>query len=522
MKQLFFILFVLLPIPSFADYWNGTSSDKSWYDSSKDEFYINTASELKGLSDLVLEKNTFEGKTIHLMTDINLNFQQWQPIGVNHWIPFKGTFNGHNHKISNVLITVKNDNSINYRRGSDGLFGEISNALIMNLECDVHINLQEDATGSLGQNTGGLVGNCTSSAIENITISTIMTIGTDYSAQRAFLGGVVGYSSSSEIKNVLATGSISMNTGSMISIADASYIGGIAGFANSICQADSRVNISTGSYISYNERMIIGGIAGSCSNIQNVIYSGNLDFYLSSKIGDMAGGIAGSSQSINYAISCPTGFNFNGTYPTFGRMISPQCSDVQNAFYVDALGFTDEHGNSVSQDYITSGTVLGSFDTNIWKFRKDALPQIKTLIPKCWIETSTEHGIIGFLVEEGETAQIRINNDDGWEISSVFANDIDVTPTLESNYLSLKDVNENIRISIIYKATSGIKNNAVSNKKIRIEGKKIILDGFNDNTQIQIYDTEGKLLKTVHSRTFILNRGVYVLRVGKESYKISI
>ena len=85
MKKLFLLLLVLFPSIGYAqDYWNGASSDKSWYNESQTKLYINSAAQLKGLADLVNEDNIdFTGKTVILNKDINLNSYQWMPIGIS-------------------------------------------------------------------------------------------------------------------------------------------------------------------------------------------------------------------------------------------------------------------------------------------------------------------------------------------------------------------------------------------------------------------------------------------------------
>lgn len=61
---------------------------------------ITTAEQLKEFAAKVNAGNTFEGKTVTLGADIDLDNGAWTPIGTNS-TPFKGTFDGNNHTISN-------------------------------------------------------------------------------------------------------------------------------------------------------------------------------------------------------------------------------------------------------------------------------------------------------------------------------------------------------------------------------------------------------------------------------------
>ena len=52
--------------------WSG-ETDTTWYKDTTTEFVLTTAEQLAGLAKLVDEGNTFEGKTIKLDNDIDLN-----------------------------------------------------------------------------------------------------------------------------------------------------------------------------------------------------------------------------------------------------------------------------------------------------------------------------------------------------------------------------------------------------------------------------------------------------------------
>ena len=72
--------------------------------------------------------NTFKGKTIKLMKDINLGGNRWTPIGLNGYDNiFNGTFDGQGHTIVNLVV---NNNKC------AGLFGGTTSATFKNLTID--------------------------------------------------------------------------------------------------------------------------------------------------------------------------------------------------------------------------------------------------------------------------------------------------------------------------------------------------------------------------------------------------
>jgi len=109
-------------------------ADTNWYKANPDatEFEIRTAAELAGLAKLVNDGNSFAGKTINLMNDIDLKNSTWTPIGFYNsgshgsaTATFNGNFNGNNHTIKNLLV-----NNEDY----SGLFGAVNNGgVVQNL-----------------------------------------------------------------------------------------------------------------------------------------------------------------------------------------------------------------------------------------------------------------------------------------------------------------------------------------------------------------------------------------------------
>ena len=100
-------------------------TDTTWYgDGTAQTYYISTAAQLAGLAKLVNDGNNFEGKTIELSADIDLNNIDWKPIGTSDK-PFKGEFDGNSHSISNFVIS---DSAATYQ----GLFGYCESAKIYN------------------------------------------------------------------------------------------------------------------------------------------------------------------------------------------------------------------------------------------------------------------------------------------------------------------------------------------------------------------------------------------------------
>ena len=213
------LVMALVPMTAFAaetmDTWDGTS-DTSWYDEEKTEFYLQTAEQLAGMAKLINDDMAnFKDKTVYLENDLDLGGHEWISIGdgANTDVgSFQGVFDGQSHVVYNLyshegLKSENKDNNNNLYR--NGLFGAIYNATVQNL------------------------------GIENADIVIPMNDTSTYGK-----GILVDWMTHSTIKNCYTTGSIT--GGSYIE----KYIGGLAGFLNgnnSISQCYSTAAI-TGNY----------------------------------------------------------------------------------------------------------------------------------------------------------------------------------------------------------------------------------------------------------------------------------
>lgn len=281
--------------------WDGSNSNNNWYDSrsSERDLYINSASDLASLANLVNNGWEMLGKTIHLMCDINLAGINWLPIGSgSHW--FRGSFNGHNHAIVGL-------NRVDTSEDSDytGLFGKVAGGTICNLAvkgtiagdaitggvvatlqwghlCNIYSevkinNCTDDRQGGICGEIGyrGLVDHCTQNA---------SVYSTDYNSQR---GGIAGYSDGT-IRYCVNNANMShnwdcgggiageggsgvfefcANHGTISGGVHAEYIGGIVGKMNGGiilgCYNNGEVFSSDDDYV--------GGIVGQKNSDWNVI-----------------------------------------------------------------------------------------------------------------------------------------------------------------------------------------------------------------------------------------------------------
>ncbi len=256
-----------------------------------EDMQISTKEELESFRDRVNNGATYEGRTITLQNDIDLQGSvdnQWIPIGREDK-DFKGTFNGNNHVIKNMYIDTTED--------FQGLFGVVRGQIQ-----DITV------TGNIvnaGNQSGGIVGSAGGSTI----IMNCHNQVTIYSEEGTSIGGIVGY--------IVPNASIlnCSNRGNITALGQQgeyqeTYVGGIIGR----CDGQITGCYNTGDIYGYH---VAGGIAG-------VMMQGELrDCYNRGDIKvdfQMAGGISGS---IHYYTGGNVGYTrIMNTYST-GTVTGP-------------------------------------------------------------------------------------------------------------------------------------------------------------------------------------------------------
>ena len=119
--------------------WDGTTAEVPAED--EGVITLTSAEQLAGLAKAVNEGNDFDGKTIKLGVDIDLQNKEWTPIGYGYkknslqtGKVFKGDFDGQNHTIHNLNIVGSMGGKNNLGSAGVGLFGQIINANIKNIK----------------------------------------------------------------------------------------------------------------------------------------------------------------------------------------------------------------------------------------------------------------------------------------------------------------------------------------------------------------------------------------------------
>ena len=240
----------------------------------------------------VYSNNLFRDRKVNLLCDIDLENEDWTPIGYPNWAynngssktQFYGSFNGNGHKISNLKVVANaynqnqgpnNPNNYYKNYGAYGLFGALGssgsqvfeNLTISNVTAVVG-ELPAEIQG--GTYIGALVGNLGNNATAFRNCNVIGLINLQGSANSA--GGLFGIGSAN-VENCVVSG----DSGS--TVVSASFGGGLVGaMRNGTLDLEVTGNTVSGVEItSYRAGSLVGAMAlgssvkGTCSVTDNDI-----------------------------------------------------------------------------------------------------------------------------------------------------------------------------------------------------------------------------------------------------------
>jgi len=233
----------------------------------------------------IYTNNMFNNKTVHLLCDIDLENEDWTPIGyVNQGYNssesktyFYGSFDGHNHVISNLKVVADSNNQSNVQKawknyGSYGLFGYLSpnssptfrNLTIHNFEGVVGDTVTSDS--GAGDYVGAIVGNAGTTPVtfDNCKVTGRIKINGSYS------GAIYGIGNANVVNC-----EVSGDDGSTIT--GVYFAGGLvgaerAGSGTSLTISDNSVSgvaITSSQYVGGLVGAMATGAAGTCSITEN-------------------------------------------------------------------------------------------------------------------------------------------------------------------------------------------------------------------------------------------------------------
>lgn len=389
--------------------------DASWYDESQAEFTLSTPAQLAGLSYLVKTGTTFEGKTVTLAGNIDLDGLKWEPIGSVD-VAFRGTFDGGGYEIHNLHSEV-----ISAYTAVAGLFGQLDQARVS------HVVLADDCTVKSSTYGGGIAAYAYNSTI----VSCINRASVELEAPYGYVGGIVGYATGSVVDQCEnrgpVAGQVQITGNYSVYMA---YTGGIGGYLDSSTilncanSADVTVEGSTRDYSS------AGGILGYSSQESSVVNCYNTGRISADELA-YVGGISGHWIIAVRVANC---YNVGVVSTTDGIVapIAPQGTNVENSYYESGCVVAGDYlGRALSADEMKTRTFAAGL--NNWT--------------RAYNATNTEHKAFYWMVDaaQNEGYPVLTEEDPGYSaIESTMSAQVRIYPTVVDHQLYVSGAEQTI------------------------------------------------------------------------------
>ena len=397
--------------------------------SQTDPYVISTNTHWLNLAKAVRNGNDFKNINFVLSNDISFTGLDYIPIGSLEK-PFSGIIDGKNKTLSNIKL------------GGDyvGVFGYIDRAKIANL---IITSISQEGSSKY---IGGFAGYTKSSYINNIS-----TDGRFTGENNQYVGGVIGYADgTTEILNCKNT----------IRVMGSNFVGGIVGYLSNGCSLTNCYN----KYSMYNYGMA-GGVAGfNNGSITNCYVTSTMNGQ-QNEVGGIVGGndSNGTIKYCYYMKQSPVNSNID-YYGAYNRGTIQGCGSFDSYGTISGNSYNSQTTlSSALSTWVkfnqTTDLLYRQFQSNqSWPDFLDGyyyplVPQVYELIITAsaggtviYSNTAIENAERKFTIEEGTSVALSFNPNNGYAISSVIINEMDVTSKLSANQYTISNISGNIKV----------------------------------------------------------------------------
>lgn len=340
-------------------------------------YEIGSPAALKTFANVVNAGSDFDGEFVKLTADIDLDSEEWTPIGNSDSNPFKGTFDGNGYQVQNLYINKISGESI-----TSGLFGWLNSGTIQNLGVVISekgLTMKVTNSGVGDSQLGGIVGLGQKATLKNCYV-TGGAISGNVIGSASYLGGVVGSWTAEAYQAIIS------NCYSTVDIYNGeetkgshSVSGGIIGYMDNHNGNAGIANCFSSGIISAKDPSDAGGAGGILgyavrygSNNISIKNSLALNYKLITKDGDVAcfvGRILGESSGSGVS------FNFQDNY-AYDNIV---WDDLTNSTSNPITGSNAADKNGADWDWRSNAAIPTSTLDNTSNWETGVLPVMPKL-----------------------------------------------------------------------------------------------------------------------------------------------
>ena len=411
------LVWIAVPVSARAegetvDTWDGKTIASGFAGGTgmeNDPYQINTAEALAYFAKTVNEGQPYNGLYIVLKNDLDLNNQEWTPIG-NSRNPFKGNFDGNNHTVTGMKIS----GALDYV----GLFGACTRYNVYSAIKNITV---KDSVINGKSGVGAIVG----SAVE-INIENCRSIANKIKGERR-VGGICGYfcgySHGGKVSQCYNSSEVSGKRSA----------GGIAGMGDR-CTAENCLNTGEITVTTTGTQSACGGIFGTFNDTNTTLPATITACVNLGKVsgGESFGGIVGSTDSGStghisncyYNMDAITGGFDAGTALTAGQLCGALPEGLNSTIWKE--GSVDTSTAAATDTGSRFGTATGTY-INLTKVADIKETKTAPVLVYNYVTTNGDDWDIYTLITTAEEFAAIGQDTTKWSANYVLANDIDVS-----------------------------------------------------------------------------------------------
>ena len=134
-------------------------------------------------------------------------------------------------------------------------------------------------------------------------------------------------------------------------------------------------------------------------------------------------------------------------------------------------------------------------------------------------------GVLKQSVEVGQTYTYAVSADEGWEVNTLTFDGKDMTSLLMDGQFSTPVITSSAELNVVFKeiGTNVKEMPSLSEVKVYASNKSITVAGAEEKEQVVVYGINGvPVTSAVGNTTFSLESGVYIVKVGEETFKVRL
>ena len=129
--------------------------------------------------------------------------------------------------------------------------------------------------------------------------------------------------------------------------------------------------------------------------------------------------------------------------------------------------------------------------------------------------------------ELGQTYTYKVEPDDGWTVNTLTFNGQDMTGQLLDGQFSTPVITGDAELNVVFKQEASniksMKQTETSKVKVYAYNGTIKVAGAEDYTEVEVYNAGGILIANGEGNcSMTLDSGIYIVKVGNETFKVSL